>query len=264
MLFRRDVLERDIVGQTEHTAHIDGLDADQLGSLGIFLENIVKRQIPVSDRMAELCEQDPRLGYHSEAEVYKYFPEKLRWRSETLKQLLDNEFPALRKAIAEGGKVTDLLMEQPTLKCGTLYKCGTYTWQADLEERYLRLSIEIDDVEGETLDDQLVIFTGDRLASQRPFCTTVLIEPVRYRGVVDSKGDARGTMVKTETGWKVEVRITLAHIADADCCRIGFNRHYQTPDGVRHHNHFPEGNYDHDGRLQYGMYGPDMMTTLEF
>ena len=28
--------------------------------------------------------------------------------------------------------------------------------------------------------------------------------------------------------------------------------------------HFPEGEYDHDVRLQYGMYSPDMMLTLEF
>lgn len=227
------------------------------------LEKIVKRQIPVSDRMAELCEMDPRLGYHSEAEVYKYFPEKLKWRSETLKQLLANDFPALRAVIAEGGDVGEALMEKPTLKCGTLYKCGTFTWQAELEERYLKLTFEIDDPEAPVLDDQLVIFAGDRLAAQRPWATTIIIDPVRIRAIVDSKGDARGTMVKTETGWKAEVRLTLAHLADADCCRIGFNRHYQTADGVRHHFHFPEGEYDHDGRLQYGMYTPDMMATLE-
>lgn len=42
------------------------------------------------------------------------------------------------------------------------------------------------------------------------------------------------------------------------------DRHYLTPDNVRHYHHFPEGEYDHDVRLQYGMYTPDMMLTLEF
>ena len=227
------------------------------------LENIVKRQIPVSDRMAELCEKDPRLGYHSEAEVYKYFPEKLKWRSETLKQLLANDFPALRAALAQGKKPSEVLEEKPLLKCGTLYKGDTYTWQADLEERYLKFTLEFDKVEN-TIDDQLVIFVGDRLASQRPWATTVLIAPAASRGISDHKGTVIGTLEETEKSWKAEVRLPLALLADAHCCRVGMNRHYLTSDNVRHHHHFPEGEYDHDVRLQYGMYSPDMMLTLEF
>ena len=41
-----------------------------------------------SAKMIKLCESDCRLGYHSEAEVYKYFPEKLRWRIAELEKTI--------------------------------------------------------------------------------------------------------------------------------------------------------------------------------
>jgi hypothetical protein len=109
-----------------------------------------------------------------------------------------------------------------------------------------------------------VIFAGDRLASQRPWAATVLIAPAHLRTIVDGKGASIGKLEETETSWKAEVRLPLALLADGDCCRVGLNRHYMSPDGVRHHDHFPDGEYDHDPRLQYGMYSPDMMQTMEF
>jgi hypothetical protein len=43
------------------------------------------------------------LGFHSEAEGYKYFPGKIRWRMNQLRGLLDKELPALQGELA-GGK----------------------------------------------------------------------------------------------------------------------------------------------------------------
>ena len=50
------------------------------------MKSAVSRQVPVSERMARLCREDPRLGYHSEAEAYLYWPELLKWRVETLRR----------------------------------------------------------------------------------------------------------------------------------------------------------------------------------
>lgn len=55
-----------------------------------------------SARMIELCEEDKRLGYHSEAEGFKFFPKKLRSRIESLDKLLSEEFPVVRERIAAG------------------------------------------------------------------------------------------------------------------------------------------------------------------
>ena len=54
---------------------------------------IVLKEIAISKRMIELCENDSRLGFHSEAEGYKYFPEKLKWRIDNLEKLLREDLP---------------------------------------------------------------------------------------------------------------------------------------------------------------------------
>lgn len=66
------------------------------------LRGLVKTQISYSEAMIPLCETDGRLGYHSEAEGFKFFPEKLTDRIEHLKQLLDTEFPEVERRIADG------------------------------------------------------------------------------------------------------------------------------------------------------------------
>jgi len=55
---------------------------------------LVRDEIVNTQRMIELCRRDPRLGYHSEAEAFLFFPEKLEKRKELLQYLLDADFPA--------------------------------------------------------------------------------------------------------------------------------------------------------------------------
>ncbi len=66
------------------------------------LEELVRTEIENSQAMKELCLQDARLGYHSEAEGFKFFPEKLDHRTESLKKLLSTEFPEVRERIEKG------------------------------------------------------------------------------------------------------------------------------------------------------------------
>jgi hypothetical protein len=49
-----------------------------------------------------LCERDSRLGFHSEAEGYKYFPEKIRWRMDQLQNTLAAAVPELETRIRNG------------------------------------------------------------------------------------------------------------------------------------------------------------------
>ena len=226
------------------------------------LEDIVRRQIPVSDRMAELCENDPRLGYHSEAEVYKYFPAKLKWRSETLKQLLEKDFPALRAAVAQGITPAEFLEEKPALQCGKVYESDSFKWRADLEGRTLKVTLDVDKLDCELEDEAIVILVGDRLASQRPWSVHTVLAPNVFS--TDSRGSAQCDIRTTEKGWKIEARLPLALFADGNCCRIGVMRHFLPAGGQRQYHHFPAGNYVHEGRLQYGLYSPDMLKRLEF
>lgn len=66
------------------------------------MRKIVLAEIENSEKMISLCEKDNRLGYHSEAEGYKFFPEKLRFRIKSLLALLDVEFTAVQKRIENG------------------------------------------------------------------------------------------------------------------------------------------------------------------
>ena len=66
------------------------------------MEALVRAEIENSTRMIGLSAADPRLGYHSEGEGYKFFPEKLRDRIAQLEALLETEFPRVRERIAQG------------------------------------------------------------------------------------------------------------------------------------------------------------------
>ena len=66
------------------------------------MREIVLQEIENSTEMIRLCEKDDRLGYHSEAEGYKFFPEKLKNRIEKLKDLLSQEFSLVEKRIENG------------------------------------------------------------------------------------------------------------------------------------------------------------------
>ncbi len=57
------------------------------------LSELVRREIRNTEEMHQLCLQDGRLGYHSEAEGYLFFPEKLAARKALLEELLTVDFP---------------------------------------------------------------------------------------------------------------------------------------------------------------------------
>ncbi|MBQ7037472.1 MAG: hypothetical protein IJN74_08330 [Clostridia bacterium] len=63
---------------------------------------LVEREIELSHKMVKLNRADMRLGYHSEAENYKFFPEKIEYRITKLEELLKTEFPVVEKRIRDG------------------------------------------------------------------------------------------------------------------------------------------------------------------
>ena len=66
------------------------------------MRELVDAEIQGTRRLAELCRLDSRLGFHSEAEGYKYFPAKLIWRAQCLETLLNNSFPEVEKMMENG------------------------------------------------------------------------------------------------------------------------------------------------------------------
>ena len=66
------------------------------------MEGIARREIEISRALLPITAKDSRIGYHSEAHGYKIFPEKLEWRIGEVEKVLAEEFPEVRRRIADG------------------------------------------------------------------------------------------------------------------------------------------------------------------
>ncbi len=66
------------------------------------MKELVYKETENSRQMIELCKLDNRLGWHSEAEGYKFHPEKLKCRIEKLNVLLNTEFLEVEQTIRNG------------------------------------------------------------------------------------------------------------------------------------------------------------------
>ncbi|HOZ46462.1 MAG TPA: hypothetical protein PLO37_10810 [Candidatus Hydrogenedentes bacterium] len=69
------------------------------------LRAIVAEEIDNATKLIALCGENPFLGFHSEAECYRYFPARLEWRIERLRDMLRTEFEEAAAAIAAGEDV---------------------------------------------------------------------------------------------------------------------------------------------------------------
>jgi len=66
------------------------------------MRKIAEEEIEISAALARLCESDLRLGFHPEANGYKFFPEKLLWRISELKKMLAEDFSQVERRISLG------------------------------------------------------------------------------------------------------------------------------------------------------------------
>ena len=66
------------------------------------LSEIIREEIALDKKLLLLCKNDSRLGFHSEAEGYKYFPEKISWRMNQLSAVLAFDVPEFERIIRRG------------------------------------------------------------------------------------------------------------------------------------------------------------------
>lgn len=82
----------------DRLGHMEGDSLELLQEM----EALVKQEMALSRDLARISAKDNRLGFHSEAEGFKYFPAKLNARADYLEELLRTEFPVVRQRIADG------------------------------------------------------------------------------------------------------------------------------------------------------------------
>ncbi len=191
------------------------------------MRDLVEKEIAASRRLAELAEDDSRLGFHSEAEGYKYFPAKLYWRAECLESLLADTFPRI-EADAAAGKALfqEYAGRQPK---GRSYRCPKsqaasvaqldwqsapiesvggddlhFSWQALHSDTHLFLRSVCPDVQPShpTADINDSFFNHDRVIFS--------IEPRRLWPCHKLHADAHGRHFQDDKGIRTDPRLTVA------------------------------------------------------
>lgn len=76
-----------------------GLEEGNPNEILARLRELVYAEIENSRLMIPMCQEDARLGYHSEGEGFKFFPEKLEDRISYLEDLLETEFAEVEDRI---------------------------------------------------------------------------------------------------------------------------------------------------------------------
>lgn len=109
------------------------------------MAGLVHAEIDNTRQMTDLCSQDPTLGFHPEAETYKFHPDRLAWRIECLQELLDCEFPEMRHVLANEGCMRAQRPGQPTYRIDSGWQaCSQFRWRLDREGGQLVIRFECD------------------------------------------------------------------------------------------------------------------------
>jgi len=98
------------------------------------LAAIVREELELNEELLTLCARDSRLGFHSEAEGYKYHPEMIRWRMRQLRHVLDGHVPELERIIRGGAPLfPEYTGARPTGAVARSAPCDDSLWRsADL------------------------------------------------------------------------------------------------------------------------------------
>ncbi len=221
------------------------------------MEAIVHGEINRSERLIELCENDSRLGFHSEAEGYKYFPEKLEWRITMLKNLLAEDFSIARFAVIKDRLTYAAPANVPGYICGSgiVEQCETFRWQADIKNNSLVFKIEC---EQQGCTDQLFlsICAGDN-------SYPLLIDLDKSGRMFSGKSVYAAKVTEHPAGWSSEIIIPSATF---DCksqksVRLNIVR-FANLTGNAEFCCWPERKYSVAYRLNLGMYNPSAMGKL--
>ncbi len=203
------------------------------------MEKIIREEIEGSLRLAELCRMDARLGYHSEAEVYKYFPEKLEWRAEVLREVLEKDIPAARNH--EGNMREHLCPDDRNpAGPGIIYGGNGIRWSFELDSDFLVFHL---DFEGNMENPETVqLFLMDADCIRKPG---------------EKREILKRNHIRTTTGWHADVKVSHASLNFAPAFRFGQERITYHPDGSITYSNDKDGHFSHDIRLVYWYFMPE-------
>ena len=204
------------------------------------MRKIVQQEITASERLAELCEQDGRLGYHSEAEVFKYFPEKLRWRAKQLKKLLDTDFKDARQTLSEGDPLEEYLFEdeREAWAEGDWREVGkeNMRWRFSADSETVKVEAEFSGHHDYPETAWLIVYDREGLSMPLPaMCVS------------------KQPSMETYRGWLAEFTIPRAALGYASHFRLGIERTEYLPNGTTRASNSRKDSYPRIYRLNLGV-----------
>lgn len=228
------------------------------------MEEIVRREIEQGAILSDFCDADPRLGYHSEAEGYKYFAGKIRWRMGLLNALLEEPFATLRTEVKAGvtlwGAYTGREPVGPRYVCGSgdvaldqaqFYHFEDATWRTEKLENTPRTTWSASR-DGQTLRIKVVCMLPRGEVISGDDTVRIKIEPRRMWPVLRYEISKSGRKLHSRypapdpEDWSVEtttlddrwiVQLTLSAISESFWperpVRINLERRLQQDDGIQ-------------------------------
>ncbi len=201
-----------------------GLEQGDAREILAKMREIVAEEMQNSARMIELCKADLRLGYHSEAQGFKFFPEKMEYRIESLKKLLETEFCEVEERInqgkaplgfykAEGMECYPIDTDLETARVEALDDVGTVKMAYDAEKVYLDITCDYDEevlfaFEGRLLWPCVELFIKDNKpfldnnsGMYRSFFGDRFAEEYKNYAVTKTKNGYRVAACRKHIGW---------------------------------------------------------------
>ena len=225
------------------------------------MEKILQEEIVNSRLLAELCRKDPRLGYHSEAEVAKFYPERLLWRADLLEKEIHPQFEECRKALREGKTFEEFARRKDLLpcQCSTWYESGTLRWKAECTAEELLVEVIGQNTE-DAHEEYLKFYFLDLEGETFPVPNTGLARFSKEK--VDLTDSAFLEKQEIPGGWKVNGSFPLALFRGDSKILFGLQMVYYTENGERNCT-FPPGEFTNELRLNLSYFTPDRLALLE-
>ncbi len=209
-----------------------------------------------STRMAQLCEDDCRLGYHSEAEVYKYFPAKLLWRAAEL----DKTIAALRELqeMSENEICQELKWEGVTLDAETEYAAETFRWSVKQVDEELHFKIKYFPIPGENSQEMRLIMLMDKSGLKLPLVMRVATggESFSYCNL------AQGSSITDLGNDEFLVKVPWGRLEYAPEIFTCVQRIWQDGKQETVTDNFPPSDYQIDPRLNFNGHAPERYGLL--
>ena len=195
----------------------------------------------------KLCEQDARLGYHSEAEVYKYFPDTLKWRAHQLERLLTEDFAEAENVLASGDDIGEFLSwKGETAVAGKTYGANGIHWSFESDCESVTFHLDFDSAGDNSEVARLFFF--DRKAERPP------LWQIQFQ---------RKDAAPTPAGWHIDYTISRLLLHQEPVFFFGVEKQEFMPGGKIAFSNDCEGEFMHDLRLNLGYSGADKMRRIQ-